>query len=123
MKVIISEQLICVDIDDTLICHKKAKRGDKVVQFTDPYDQTQRTVVVHEPHVKILKDRKSRGATILVWSQSGYQWATAVIKALNLTPYVDYVASKPVAIIDDKPASDWLAERIYLAPESMYGKL
>jgi predicted phosphatase len=123
MLIIKSEQVICVDIDETLIMHKKAKKKDLVVNFTDPYDGTLRYVVVHKPHVKILKDRKRRGATIIVWSQSGYQWAVAVVKALQLQDYVDFVASKPVAIIDDKPASDWLAERIYLPHDSLYGQI
>lgn len=123
MKVIRSEQLLCVDVDDTLIMHKKAKKGDTVVCFTDPYDGSQRYVVVHKPHVKILKDRKRRGATIVVWSQSGFQWAEAVVVALKLQAHVDFVASKPVAIMDDKPASDWLAERIYLNPDSLYGQV
>ena len=123
MKVIQSEQLLCVDVDDTLIMHKKAKKNDKVVCFTDPYDGSQHYVVVHKAHVKILRDRKRRGATIVVWSQSGYQWAKAVVEALELQKYVDYVASKPVAIMDDKPASDWLAERIYLNPDSLYGQI
>jgi phosphoglycolate phosphatase-like HAD superfamily hydrolase len=123
VKIIQSEQLICVDVDDTLIIHRKAKKSDTIVCFTDPYDKAQRYVTVHKPHVKILKDRKRRGATIVVWSQSGYKWAEAVVKALQLQDYVDYVASKPVAIIDDKPASDWLAERIYLDPNSKYGQL
>lgn len=122
MKVIASEQLICVDVDDTLIKWAKAKKSDTVVAFTDPYDGSQHYVSVHKPHVKILKDRKRRGATIVVWSQSGYKWAEAVVKALQLESYVDFVASKPIAIIDDKPASDWLAERIYLDPSSKYGQ-
>lgn len=118
-----SEQLICVDCDDTLILWKKAKKKDRVICFTDPYDGSQHYVVAHEGHIKILKDRKKRGATIVVWSQSGHAWATAIVRALNLESWVDITASKPIAIIDDKPASDWLSERIYLSPKSYYGKL
>ena len=123
MKVIASEQLICVDVDDTLIKWSKIKKSDTCVAFTDPYDCSQHYVAIHKPHIKILKDRKRRGATIVVWSQSGYKWAEAVVRALNLQNYVDFVASKPIAIIDDKPAADWLAERIYLDPNSKYGQI
>lgn len=122
MQVIKSEQVICIDVDDTLVMHQRAGPGDSVVTFLDPYDKTPRRLVVHEPHVKILMDRKARGATIIVWSQSGYQWAEAIIVALGIQKYVDFIASKPVAYIDDKPVQDWMAERIYLSPASNYGK-
>jgi predicted HAD superfamily phosphohydrolase YqeG len=123
MKIIASEQLICVDIDETLILWKKATKGDKVVSFRDPYDGSLHYVVPHNPHIKILRDRKTRGATIIVWSASGWQWAEQVVKALNLQEYVDYIASKPIAYIDDKPVEEWMAERIYLPESSLYGKL
>jgi hypothetical protein len=123
MQVIENEQVICVDVDDTLVLHKKSIKGDRTICITDPYDGSQRYLVVHTGHVKILKDRKSRGATIVVWSQNGWAWAKAVVVALNLQDNVDLIASKPIAIVDDKPASDWLAERIYLQPDSLYGKL
>jgi len=122
MKVISSEQIICVDVDQTLVLHKKLKKKDKIVIVTDPYDNAQRYLAVHIPHVKILKDRKARGAVIVVWSQSGYKWAESVVKALKLEPYVDFVLSKPIAYIDDLPVQTWLAERIYLDPDSHYGK-
>lgn len=123
MKVINSEQIICIDVDDTLVMHAKAKKRDNLVHITDPYDGFQRCLVMHVPHIKILKDRKARGATILVWSQSGHAWAEAVICALGLQDYVDYVLSKPTAYIDDKKVQDWMAERIYLEPDSLYGRL
>lgn len=122
-KTIKSEQILCFDIDDTLISWRKAKKHDKVVCFTDPYDNSQHYVVVHEPHVKILKDRKARGATIIVWSQSGWAWAQAVVKALGIEGYVDLVASKPVAYVDDKECQQWMGERIFLPEKSKYGKL
>lgn len=117
-----NEQVIFVDCDDTLVMWKKAKKGEKVIAFTDPYDATQHYVVPHIPHIKILKDRKARGATIIVWSQSGWAWAEAIVKALDIGQSVDMVMSKPVAYIDDKPVEEWMAERIYLGSESMYGR-
>lgn len=123
MKVIKSEQVICIDIDDTLVMHRKPGPNDMVLTFVDPYDGTARTLVKHQPHIKILRDRKARGATIVVWSQSGYQWAEAIVRALALDDVVDFVLSKPVAYIDDKPVEEWMAERIYLPFDSNYGKL
>ena len=123
MTVIRSEQIICFDVDQTLILHRTAKKKDKIVAVTDPYDFAQRYLVVHEPHIKILKDRKKRGATIIVWSQNGWAWAEAVVRALRLEHEVDLVLSKPIAYVDDLPVETWLAERIYLDADSKYGKL
>jgi len=122
MQEIKSEQIICVDIDSTLLLWDAPMLGASYVKFSDPYDGEQKWVAAHLAHIKILKDRKARGATILVWSQSGHAWAKAAIEALKLEPWVDFVASKPIAIIDDLPASEWLQERIYLSPTSQYGK-
>ena len=123
MKILESEQIVCVDCDDSLILWKKAGKGDKVISFNDPYDSSQHYVVVHEPHVKILKDRKARGAVIIVWSQSGYKWAEAIVRALKIEQYVDIVSSKPILVIDDKPVEEWMGERLYLPEKSKYGKI
>jgi len=123
MKTVASEQVICIDIDETLVLHKKAKKKDKVVAITDPYDNAQRYLVVHQPHVKVLKDRKARGAYIIVWSQGGFAWASAVVRALGLEAQVDLVLSKPSLYIDALPVQDWMSERLYISPDSGYGKL
>ena len=122
MQIVKSEQLVCFDVDDSLILHRKAKKKDKVVCFTDPYDGSQHYVVVHEPHIKVLKDRKARGATVVVWSQSGWAWAESVVRALGISQYVDLIASKPILVVDDKPVEQWMGERLYLDPDSKYGK-
>lgn len=125
MKIIDSEQLICVDCDETLLLWDTPVTPDNeknVVTFFDPYAGYQVSVLTHPAHIKIVKDRKARGATIILWSQSGYQWAMQTAKACGLLEHVDYCASKPIAIIDDKPAADWLQEQIYLKPTSKYGK-
>ena len=69
----------------------------------------------------MLKDRKARGATIHVWSANGYQWALAVVRALELEAYVDFVQSKPTMYVDDLQASEILGERLYLGKDSAYG--
>lgn len=123
MKTINSEQLICVDVDDTILLWQPVtpENQSNLVEFYDPYEKCKKWVLSHPAHIKIIKDRKARGATIILWSQSGYEWAVQAAKACGLLEYVDYCASKPVAIIDDKPASAWLQERIYLPANSDYG--
>lgn len=116
MNRIEGEQNIFIDVDDTLILHKKCKKGDTVVAVTDPYDGQQHYFAVHKAHVKVLKDRKQRGAVIFVWSQNGWEWAEAVVRALNLKEHVNFVLSKPVMHIDDLPCQEWMGPRLYLSP-------
>lgn len=122
MKIIESEQLVFCDVDDTLVMWGKAKKGEKVIVVTNPYGKEQNYVRPHVGHIRILKDRKARGAHIVVWSAGGHKWAEAVIKALKLEQYVDTVMSKPLMYIDDKKAKDIMGEHLYLPYESGYGR-
>lgn len=121
-KTIESEQIIFVDCDDTLVLWSEYETDDHLV-ISNPYDDTEaHTLGIHRGHIKILKDRHARGAFIVVWSAGGYRWAEAVVKALKLENHVDMIMSKPYAHIDDKPSTEWMGERIYLSPDSRYGK-
>ena len=122
MKIIENEQIIKIDVDDTLIvwgnkCNKKFKS----IKMIDPYSKKTIRFKAHAGHIKVLKDRKARGAYIVVWSSGGYRWAEAIVKALKLTRYVDEVSSKPIMYIDDLTATDILGERLYLDKFSDYG--
>ena len=121
MKVIENEQLIMIDVDDTLVMWGSENIDYKRVLVEDPYDNKTVELRAHAGHIKVLKDRKARGAFIVVWSAGGYKWAEAVVKALQLESYVDIIASKPFMYIDDKLAEDILGERLYLGANSKYG--
>lgn len=121
MQVIRNEMLLKIDVDDTLVIWGKIKRGEKAVAVTDPYSGEQVYLRPHQGHIKVLKDRKARGAHITVWSAGGYLWAQAVVKALNLEKYVDVCSSKPIMYIDDKEAHEILGERLYLGIDNKYG--
>lgn len=110
MKTIKTENIVDIDIDDTLIMHNVSEPGEKIT--LDFYGEDV-TFNVHNEHVKLLKNYKARGFTIFVWSGNGYEHAEKVIKALNLEDYVDYVRTKPYRIIDDSEANNW-APRIYI---------
>lgn len=124
MKIVRHEQIIAFDIDDTLVFYEPEsvteKSALKPVMITDPYDESLIKAYAHNSHIKLLKDKKARGAYILVWSQSGYRWAEAVIMALGLQSYVDQVMSKPTAYVDDLPCNEWMGARIYLSGKSHY---
>lgn len=121
-----SEQVICVDIDDTVVVWGNIRDVDplthRIAQINDPYTGKQVVLRVHEPHLKIVESRLARGATLIVWSASGYQWAKAVLEALGLDNKNIHVFSKPIAYVDDKKANEWMGEHIYLHPDSSYGK-
>ncbi len=115
-----NEQVLGVDCDDTLVLWRDPEEGEETVDIVDPYDNRTVRLVVHKPHLKLIKDRAARGCAILVWSQGGPRWAKAVADALNVKYAV--CMAKPFAVVDDLPASVWLAERIYLKANSNYGR-
>lgn len=112
-----SEHIICYDCDDTLIMwdenHTQPFEG--AVKVVCPHDGEVSFHRVHKRHVGFLKKQKSKGYTVIVWSSSGTGWAKAVVDALELEPYVDFVMSKPGKYVDDLPdANDILGNHIYL---------
>lgn len=122
MKILATEQLIFCDVDETLILWGKIKKHHKAIAYTCPYTKAQLMVRVHEPNLAIVKERLARGATIIVWSASGWKKAAAITKALNLSHPKLIVTSKPVGYLDDKPCESWMGQQIYLDPDSHYGK-
>lgn len=155
-QVIKSENVICYDVDDTLILWEESsgftwdkgftpdgearsaatseserearatREGSRSAAtrlgVTCPHDGKPLCVNRHEPHIKLLMNHKARGKTIIVWSQGGYQWAEAVVKALGLTEHVDFIMSKPRAYVDDLPVQEWMKDRIYINPDSNWGQ-
>ena len=121
MKTVAHERIIPVDVDETLIIHENPLSYSRYVDVEDPLEAGKFiTLGVNEPMVKILKDESLRGAFIIVWSRSGHQWAEAIVKALNLSYYVNIVMTKPQVYLDDKEVSEWLKDRIYLNPKVIY---
>lgn len=109
------------DVDDTLVMHTKDfKATDEVVKIYCPIEGKQLTFRVNEPMVRLLKEEHSKGHFVMVWSRGGNQWATDVVKALDLEHYVHLTLDKPLAYMDDKPVEDWLIYRVYLSPDTVY---
>jgi len=116
MKVITNEQIVCYDVDDTMILWGSdyTQPGPDKVAFIDPYDNSINYLRVHTKHINLLKKYKGRKNFIIVWSAAGAKWAESVVKTLNLQPYVDVVMTKPNKYVDDLPVEEWLTSRIYL---------
>ncbi len=123
MKVIENENVVMVDVDDTLVMHVKPPYDleSKQVKVQDPLNPLATIeMVVNEPMVRLVREEAHRGTTVVVWSRGGYEWAQNVVVALKLTEVIDYVMSKPTAYFDDKPVEEWLKYRVYLKPETIY---
>lgn len=123
MNIINNEQLLVVDIDETLILWQDLlyKESVKRALFQDPHDGKIKTVRIHEPNLKILTNHLSRGSAVIVWSRSGYKWAKAALECLGIDHINIYVATKPLGYLDDKPCQDWMGEHIYLPADSKWG--
>lgn len=124
MNVARSENIIAFDVDDTLILwdenHTQPFEGS--IRVTCPHDGY---VSYHRPykrHIEFLKKQYAKGYTVVVWSSAGTGWAEAVVNALELNDYVDFVMSKPIKWVDDQiNASDVLGKRVFLS-EDGYSK-
>lgn len=120
MVEIFSEQVLFVDIDETLVLRQKLKKHYKSICITCPYTHKLEWFRVHEPHLKIIRDRQARGATIVFWSAAGHRWAARVAKALKLDNASSLAISKPVGYVDDKKCTKFMGEHIYLSPDDAY---
>ncbi len=118
MKVLNSEMIIMVDVDDTLLMWKDyTQPGDNKIAVTDPYDGVTVYLYPHTKHIDQIRKWKGRGYTVIVWSAGGVQWANAAIEALGLTDFVEMVMTKPSKFVDDLPANQILGTPVYLPYE------
>lgn len=116
MKVIENDNCIFVDCDDTLVMwDNKFKNEDhsNCVTVKD-YSGFVVSLVPHTTHIEYLKKAKQHNKnTIIVWSAGGWQWAKAVVEALQLEDIVDSVMSKPGSYMDDLNCKEFMGARIY----------
>ena len=107
MKVI-RKNPVFYDVDDTLILYEGDGEYVDVEYFGDKV-----RVLPHKMHCRFLKNNKRRGFSVHVWSQQGHEWAKAVVEALGLEDFVDFVSSKPQSYFDDLAADSWM-QRIWV---------
>lgn len=112
MKVLKHENLVYIDVDNTLVMwpSEPFERNGGM-----PFTSYGRTVflVPHEKQIHLLKSYHDRGYYVIVHSAAGWEWAEHVVNVLMLTPYVHEVRSKPSKYVDDKPASNWM-QKVYI---------
>lgn len=119
MKVIKSHRTVFYDVDDTLVIWNWKEydpEGKGLISITDPNDSVSVALLPHYRHIELMKQFKARGHTVVVWSQGGYAWAEAVVKALGIEYMVDVVMDKPTWYVDDLPAHAYMGNPTYLHP-------
>jgi FMN phosphatase YigB (HAD superfamily) len=108
---------IYFDCDDTLVLHRDMVSSEvlEAKGIPIPIHNFGFWVVPHLPHIEMLKDCKSKGQVVVVWSQGGSDWAEAVVDALGLRDHVDLCVCKPHWFVDDLMTFMFMPEscRIY----------
>ena len=96
MKVLKQAPTVYCDVDDTLIkWNYDSNKNYPNVRIDGIYYQ------VNSHITTLLVELKKRGHNIVVWSQSGSEWAERVVRALLLHDVVDIVSPKPHIYLDD----------------------
>lgn len=107
------KSVVCIDCDDTLVMWRQ-NSGKEIPITLEGEGGFTEYLTPHEEHIQMLKDfKKVCRYTVIVWSQSGWDWAEAVVKALKLEEYVDVIMSKPSRHVDDLSCNLWMGQRIY----------
>jgi len=126
MKKLIDQQTIFFDVDETLVLHSYDQTEDNLKDtLSISYDHSgypyNNIVLPNTPVIESLIRFKKNGSNIVVWSQSGSDWAEAVIKSLKLTEYVDIIVNKPMWYYDDLPSSAFMppSSRLYSRRENV----
>ena len=104
MKIIKNDNVVCFDVDETLIYNSFARTNLKINNYY---------VIPIREHIDLLKQYYEEGKVIVVWSAGGYKWVQSVCKALDITKYVTLMMGKPFQYVDDLDANDWM-NRVYL---------
>ena len=95
MLIIDSDRTCFFDCDDTLIMWKKIDKDLPVVNING------RDFQVHVKHKQKIIDYHTMGFKVIVWSNSGHQWALQVVQVLDIEDKVDFVMCKPHRVFDD----------------------
>lgn len=121
MTIIDNENIRPFDVDGTLIVPYDPNAGQFTAAFVfDPVDNKTIKVTINQAMTRMIREEYHRGGYVIVWSRSGKEWATNVVRALGLQEYVHLVMSKPTVYFDDLPVGEWLKDRVFLPPTTRY---
>lgn len=114
LDVLKSDHVVCVDVDDTLVSwspsphHNMNPPHEDCGQIDIEFNGLERSYWTFPFNIESIKSHRHKGHRIVVWSGSGYAWAEAVVRALDLVQYVDVVMSKPRWLLDDMKPADFM---------------
>lgn len=100
-------RLIAFDVDDTLVYLDQPPTQT----FDDGVVVDGVRVWKHLKHIEYLKEKFNKGIGIIVWSQTGDEWAEKVIREVGLENFVHFVMTKPEEYVDDLPVSGWMKRK------------
>lgn len=107
MLVLPDKNTVFFDVDGTLVlwetdCTPELLEAEGIPFKRNVQDNLiNEFLVPHKVHIDLLKEFKTKGKVIVVWSQGGTEWAESVIKTLQLESFVDLVVCKPSWWVDD----------------------
>jgi hydroxymethylpyrimidine pyrophosphatase-like HAD family hydrolase len=111
MKLIENENVVFIDVDETLVHHVPSSEWCPQQQTTPMklnYYNMSFFVFPIKENIELLRAYKARGYTVFVWTNNGYRWGKEVINALDLNNYVDFVMTKPAKVVDDSAIQSWV---------------
>jgi hypothetical protein len=111
-----SDKVVCVDCDDTLIMWDISKYQDQLPSVDIECYGYVTQVLLNTKNINLVEKFAKLGYQIIIWSQTGHEWAEAVGKACGLDEYVALYMAKPRYHFDDLPASAWMGTRIWRDP-------
>lgn len=113
--VLANDRIVWVDCDDTLIMWDLSAYPDLPRVKVQNSDEAA-IVVPNLKNINTIKKFYKLGYKLIVHSGSGHLWAEAVVKALELQPYVTLIMSKPMYYFDDYSVVNWIGPRIWRDP-------
>lgn len=118
------EKPVYFDCDDTLVMWKGLGHWDNeepgVVPVKCVFDNSEIYLKPHTKMIEKLKTLHARGMYIVIWSAGGYEWAKAVMEALQLQKYTHLVIGKPIMMFDDLPTEEALGKTKYIPYDKEY---
>lgn len=113
---IAGQKTLYVDVDDTLAMGDLSKFPPEE-QVLIGYTNGPIAVVPNQKNINLLTLFWKLGYTIIVWSQTGSDWAREVVIAFGLKDLVSVCLTKPMFYMDDKDVSKWIGPRRWRDPK------
>lgn len=136
MEILSSDLVVGVDVDDTLVSWQPLDESEAELTYAlhlAPHNECKivhvqfngkiRSYWSYPSNIESLKTHKHKGHKIIVWSGSGWEWAAAVVAALQLEKYVDLVTSKPKWLLDDMRPEEFMPRPYWGAGDPGKAKL